>query len=129
VTAHNLLRTPCGTITEAGLERNLDVGLRYLAAWLGGNGCVPIYHLMEDAATAEICRAQVWQWLRHSAALEDGRPVTAALVSGMMDSTVEKLYDTVPERQLRMAARLYEEMIDSPEFPEFLTLRAYDYLD
>ncbi len=128
-TAHGLLRTPCGTITQAGLERNLDVGLRYLAAWLGGNGCVPIYHLMEDAATAEICRAQVWQWLRHGAALDDGRPVTAALVKDMMDLIVDKLYSIVPECELRAAARLYEEMLDSTEFPEFLTLRAYDYLD
>jgi len=128
-TAHDLLRAPRGTITEAGLDRNLDVGLQYLSAWLGGNGCVPIYHLMEDAATAEICRAQVWQWLRHSAVLEDGRAVTAALVGRMMDANVEKLHRQFPERQFVTAARLYEEMILSPEFPEFLTLRAYDYLD
>ena len=128
-TSQDLLRTPTGTITEAGLERNVDVGLQYLAAWLGGNGCVPIYHLMEDAATAEICRAQVWQWLRHGAVLEDGRAITAALVGSMMDSNVEKLHKRLPEQQLVIAARLYEEMILSPEFHEFLTLRAYDYID
>jgi len=128
-TAQDLLCTPGGTISEAGLALNLDVGLQYLAAWLGGNGCVPIYHLMEDAATAEICRAQVWQWLRHGAVLEDGRTVTAGLVGDLMDQHVEKLRSKFPERQLLAAARLYEEMIASTEFPEFLTLRAYQHLD
>jgi len=127
--AQDLLCVPGGTITEAGLERNLDVGLQYLAAWLGGNGCVPIYHLMEDAATTEICRAQVWQWLRHGAMLEDGRTVTSELVGSLMDSNVEKLHKRFPEQHLLTAARLYEEMIASQDFPEFLTLRAYDYLD
>jgi malate synthase len=111
------------------LERNIDVGLQYLAAWLGGNGCVPIYHLMEDAATAEICRAQVWQWLRHGAVLEDGRPLTRALVSGIIDRTVEELRNKVPVQQLETAVTLYDEMIATDEFPDFLTLRAYDYLD
>ncbi len=69
--ASDLLCPPAGPITEAGLDRNLDVALQYLASWLDGNGCVPIYNLMEDAATAEICRAQVWQWARHGAKLED----------------------------------------------------------
>jgi malate synthase len=129
VEAKDLLAIPSGTITEAGLDRNLDVGLQYLSAWLGGNGCVPIYHLMEDAATAEICRAQVWQWLRHGATLEDGRPITASLVGSMMNANVEKLRKKFPERELLTAAKLYEEMIASPVFPEFLTLRAYDCLD
>jgi len=127
-TAADLLVAPEGTITEAGLAINLDVGLQYLSAWLGGNGCVPIYHLMEDAATAEICRAQLWQWIRHGAAMDDGRVVTPALVRGMMQEQVGKLSARVPERQLALAARLYDEMIDSPDFAEFLTLRAYEYL-
>jgi malate synthase len=129
VTAADLLCPPTGAITEAGLERNLDVGLQYLSAWLGGNGCVPIYHLMEDAATAEICRAQVWQWVRHGAKLEDGRAITASLAGGKLDALVEKLGEQVPYEQLRAAANLYEEMIFSADFPEFLTLRAYEYLD
>jgi malate synthase len=129
VIAADLLRPPTGAITEAGLERNLDVGLQYLAAWLGGNGCVPIYHLMEDAATAEICRAQVWQWLRHGAKLDDGRLITASLAGGKLDAQVEKLSEQIPYEQLRAAANLYEEMIVSADFPEFLTLRAYEYLD
>jgi malate synthase len=96
---------------------------------MSGNGCVPIYNLMEDAATAEICRAQVWQWIRHGAKLEDGRTVTAALARSMMDGHVEKLRAWVAEKHLLAAVRIYEEMISSADFPEFLTLRAYDYLD
>jgi malate synthase len=118
-TAADLVRTPDGTITQAGLALNLDVGLQYLTAWLGGNGCVPIYNLMEDAATAEICRAQVWQWIRHGAKLEDGRTVTRELVSEMLAGRAEE----------SVAANLYKGMIFAEEFPEFLTLRAYDYLD
>jgi len=128
-TPQDLLCRPCGTISETGLELNVDVGLQYLSAWLGGNGCVPIYHMMEDAATAEICRAQVWQWLRHGAVMEDGRTVDPGLVNGIVERTVEELRDKIPAQQLSDAQRLYEEMILSPEFPEFLTLRAYDYLD
>jgi malate synthase len=128
-TAADLLRTPHGSITQSGLALNLDVGVRYLAAWLGGNGCVPIYNLMEDAATAEICRAQVWQWVRHAAVMEDGRAVTPALVGEMMDATVEKLRGEIPALQLQMAASLCEEMMTSPDFEEFLTLAAYDQLD
>jgi malate synthase len=128
-TAADLLRVPTGTITADGLAMNLDVGLQYLASWLGGNGCVPIYHLMEDAATAEICRAQVWQWLRHEAAIDDGRVVTPALVGGMMHQTAEKLSSRVPTKQLSLAVRLYEQMLDPSAFAEFLTLGAYEYLD
>jgi malate synthase len=126
-TAPDLVRTPEGTITETGLATNLDVGLQYLASWLGGNGCVPIDNLMEDAATAEICRAQVWQWVRHRATLEDGRTVTPALVTGLMDRRVEKLNGSLG-RHLSTAADLYKEMIFGAHFPDFLTLRAYDYL-
>jgi len=126
--AADLLCTPAGTVTEQGLAVNLDVGLQYLAAWLGGSGCVPIHHLMEDAATAEICRAQVWQWVRHATPLPDGRVVTPSLVGAMMNENVENLRNRLPERHLMTAARLYEEMITG-DFPEFLTLRAHDYLE
>jgi malate synthase len=128
-TAANLLAAPEGTITANGLAINLDVGLRYLAAWLGGNGCVPIHHLMEDAATAEICRAQVWQWVRHGAVLDDRRMVIASLVRDEVERTVEKLRGQIPEQQLATAARLYNQMLTDREFPEFLTPQAYEYLD
>jgi malate synthase len=117
------------TVTPAGLAINLDVGLQYLASWLGGNGCVPIYNLMEDAATAEICRAQVWQWLRHRAAIDGGHFITPALVRGMLHQTAEKLGSRVPARQLSAAVRLYEQMLDPSAFAECLTLGAYEYLD
>lgn len=129
VSPADLLRAPEGTITEQGLDINLDVGLQYLSAWLGGNGCVPIYNLMEDAATAEICRTQVWQWLRHEARLEDGRTVTRALIREHMDRALDKLRAKIPERELSTAARLYDDMIESPQCPEFLTLCAYQHLD
>ena len=128
IAARDLLQTPPGAITTEGLQLNLDVGLQYLSAWLGGNGCVPIYNLMEDAATAEICRAQVWQWIRHSAKIEDGRTISWPLVDGLMENTVEKLSARLPEMQLTTARRLYAEMLNNAEFPEFLTLRAYDCL-
>ncbi len=128
-TAASLLTTPQGTMTAAGLAINLDVGIRYLAAWLGGNGCVPIYNLMEDAATAEICRAQVWQWVRHGSVLDDGRKVTRELVSEEVARTVEKLRGAVPEAELTTAANLYNEMLTDHEFPEFLTLQAYEHLE
>jgi malate synthase len=129
VTASDLLSPPSGAITPAGLDRNLDVALQYLAAWLGGNGCVPIYNLMEDAATAEICRAQVWQWVRHGAKLDDGRAVTPELASSILDAHVQRLRGDIPEERLLTAARLYKDMISGANFSEFLTLRAYDYLD
>jgi malate synthase len=127
-TAMDLLCPPSGTITGQGLALNLDVGLQYLSAWLGGNGCVPIYNLMEDAATAEISRAQVWQWLEHQAVMEDGQRITPPLVSTMMGQAVEKLSGKIPRDHLLTAAGIYEEMLSGTDFPEFLTLRAYDYL-
>jgi malate synthase len=121
VTAADLLAVPDGDITEAGLRWNIDVGIQYLEAWMRGNGCVPIYNLMEDAATAEICRAQVWQWVRHGAKLNDGRAVTADLVKSAIADVAGK--------QLSQAARMFEQMMTSADFPEFLTLVAYEYID
>jgi malate synthase len=132
--ARDLLAVPQGEITEAGLVTNIDVGIRYLAAWLGGQGCVPIHDLMEDAATAEISRAQIWQWIRHGARLADGRAVTERLVR----ETRARVMEALPERvgpdsggadTFPLAARIFEQMATAPEFPEFLTLVAYDHLD
>lgn len=128
-TAAAFLDAPSGAITAQGLTRNLDVGLQYLAAWLGGNGCVPIYNLMEDAATAEICRAQVWQWVRHGATLDDGRRVTLPMVRDLLHAHAAKLVGQYRDSHLALAQRLYDEMIATPEFTEFLTVRAYEYLD
>src|SRR5216117_3283236 len=134
VTARDLLAAPPGAITEEGLRKNIDVALHYLAAWLGGTGCVPIYDLMEDAATAEISRAQVWQWLRHAAQMQSGRPVSATLVQ----QTLSELVKTLPERvgadgpgapQFSVSGRILSELATGAEFAEFLTTLAYQYLD
>jgi malate synthase len=134
ITAADLLAVPEGEITEGGLRWNIDVGLQYLAAWLNGNGCVPIYNLMEDAATCEICRAQVWQWVKHEAQLSDGRAVNMALVRQVIAEELGKLSTNLgAERYQSMgfkkAAEIYEGMMTSPDFPEFLTLVAYKQID
>jgi malate synthase len=134
VTAKDLLTIPEGTITEGGLRLNVDVGIQYLEAWLRGNGAVPIYNLMEDAATAEISRAQVWQWAKHGAKLEDGRPVTKELVQATIAEELAKIEARMgAERFARgkfpLAAELFGKMMLSGEFNDFLTLPAYEFLD
>jgi malate synthase len=133
VTAKDLLEVPTGEISEAGLRLNINVGLQYLESWLRGNGCVPIYNLMEDAATAEISRAQVWQWVRHEAKTSDGRTITKELVSATMKEELQKIRGMIGvERfdggKFELAARLYEDMMVAPHFDEFLTLKAYQYV-
>ena len=99
ITEANLLELPKGAITEAGLRRNIDVGLQYLESWLRGNGCVPIYDLMEDAATAEISRSQIWQWLRYQAKMDDGRAITPEMFDAILREVVARLKaaDTTPK--------------------------------
>ncbi|WP_081867607.1 malate synthase A [Hymenobacter sp. IS2118] len=134
VTAADLVRAPQGDITEAGLKLNIDVAVQYLASWLGGNGCVPIYNLMEDAATAEISRAQVWQWLHTpGTTLADGRPVTTELYRSLVPGQLEKIKALVGEEayengQYLEAARLFDRLVMSKEFVEFLTIPAYEQL-
>jgi malate synthase len=129
ITAADLLKVPAGSITEDGLRWNVDVGIQYFEAWLRGNGCVPIYNLMEDAATAEICRAQVWQWVRHRAKMADGRTVTSELVRKTIGEVRDKFAGTIGGPALARAASAYEQMMTSEDFPEFLTLVAYNYID
>ena len=115
-----LLQPPSGTRTEAGLRHNIRVGIQYLEAWLGGNGCVPLYHLMEDAATAEISRTQIWQWIRHGAALDDGRTVTRAMV--------EQWIAEESAGRLPAAREIFNAVATSEKLADFLTLPAYEYL-
>ncbi len=134
VTAADLLAVPAGTITEDGLRLNVDVGIQYLEAWLRGNGAVPIYNLMEDAATAEISRAQVWQWARHGAKLDDGRTVTADLVKSVIADELSKMESRVglekyAKSKFPLAADLFGKMMLSGDFNEFLTLPAYEFID
>ncbi|MDE2165145.1 MAG: malate synthase A [Alphaproteobacteria bacterium] len=133
VEASDLLAVPTGTITEAGLRQNLNVGIGYLEAWLRGTGCVPLYHLMEDSATAEISRAQVWQWIRHKAKLADGRVIDRALCRKLLDEELAKFKAMVGDAaydggRYRDAARIFVELIEAPRFPEWLTLPAYEQL-
>src|SRR5262245_2317119 len=134
ITVHDLLKVPKGEITEQGLRLNVDVGIQYLESWLRGTGCVPIYNLMEDAATAEICRAQVWQWAQHKSRLNDGRVVTAEMVRTMIAEEIEKLRSHQGESKFEsgkfdLAAELFEQITTRAEFPEFMTLIAYELID
>jgi malate synthase len=133
VSAADLLQVPQGTITDGGLRTNLSVGVQYLEAWLRGSGCVPLYNLMEDAATAEISRAQVWQWIRHGAALEDGRKVTVVLANAILKEEMAKIRSEVGDArfaagQYERASKIFSELMTSGKFVEFLTLPAYEYL-
>jgi malate synthase len=134
VTAADLLKVPAGSITMTGLRTNIDVGIRYLAAWLGGNGCVPIHNLMEDAATAEISRAQLWQWVRHGSRLDDGTAVTLALVRAELAAQLARIRDEVGAQPFATghygrAAELLDALTANPDFEPFLTLVAYRDID
>lgn len=130
VTAADLLNfQPETPITEAGLRMNINVGIHYLGAWLAGNGCVPIHNLMEDAATAEISRSQVWQWIRSpKGLLEDGRKVTAELVKTLVPEELAKIKAGDFEGHFDRAAEIFTQMSTQDEFAEFLTLPLYEEL-
>ncbi|MCG9094563.1 malate synthase A [Laribacter hongkongensis] len=134
VTAADLLNfQPEAPITEAGLRMNINVGIQYLGSWISGNGCVPIHNLMEDAATAEISRSQIWQWIRSpKGVLEDGRKVTTELFRELQADEVAKLkaeYGNKWTRQYEDAARMFDLLTTSDDFVEFLTLPGYEYID
>jgi malate synthase len=128
-----LLEPPSGTRTEVGLRHNVRVGIQYVEAWLGGQGAVPIYNLMEDAATAEISRTQIWQWLKHRATLDDGRAVTPALVQEIISQELVRVKQEVGDARFDRgrfaeARDLFTVVATSEELPEFLTLPAYEIL-
>ena len=134
VTAAQLTEVPQGTVTEAGVRSNLRVGIQYVEAWLRGNGCVPLYHLMEDAATAEISRTQVWQWLKYGATLDTGEAFTPALYDAWAAEELKRIEGEVGSARFASgkfaeAADLFARMSKSPVFDEFLTLPAYESLD
>ncbi len=130
----DLLEIPTGTRTEHGLRLNVRVGIQYIEAWLRGNGCVPLYNLMEDAATAEISRSQIWQWIRHGATLDDGRPITTELLNQVIDEELQHMLDDVGSDRFRSgrfdeARELFARLSSSEILEEFLTLSAYGQLD
>ncbi|MBI4512945.1 MAG: malate synthase A [Gemmatimonadetes bacterium] len=134
VTRGELLTVPEGEITERGLRHNIDVAIQYLEAWLGGTGCVPIYNLMEDAATAEISRAQIWQWVHQPRGkLSDGRKVTADLFRSFVPEELEKIKGMVGESRFvsgnyDLATRILDRLVTDDEFDDFLTLPAYEHI-
>jgi malate synthase len=125
ITRDDLLRLPEGAITETGLRHNYNVGVLYLEAWLDGSGAVPLYNLMEDAATAEISRTQIWQWIHHGAKLDDGRAVDADLYRRIRDEELASIRGGGAHPRLDVAARIFDELILSDELADFLTLPAY----
>jgi malate synthase len=134
VTAADLLKIPEGTITEAGLRNNISVSIQYLESWLRGSGCVPINNLMEDAATVEISRSQIWQWIHHpKGVLEDGRKVKIELFRELAKDELEKIRSALGEQQFarrkfQTASEILDEIITDDQFVDFLTLPAYKYL-
>jgi malate synthase len=132
VTAADLLRVPDGVRTETGLRQNIAIGIGYVEAWLRGIGCVPLNHLMEDAATAEISRAQIWQQLHHGATLEDGRVIDRALFRALLADEVAKIETRLGaafrKTRFKEAAKMFRDWSEAPRFVEFLTLPAYDWV-
>jgi malate synthase len=135
IKAADLLQVVKGKITEAGLRDNINVAVQYMAAWLDGNGCVPLNNLMEDAATAEIARAQVWQWVHHeTGVIDEGRNITYPWFKALLREEVDKIRGTVGEESFtrgsyRAAARLMDDITSRNDFAPFLTLEAYKELD
>lgn len=133
ISSQDLLAIPEGDITEQGVRNNITVTFRYLSSWLIGNGCVPIFNLMEDAATAEICRAQLWQWLKFSAPLSNGEIITPSYLQDMINEEYGLLLknyssDLGSKETLTISKQLLEEMVFNSVFDEFLTIPAYPYL-
>ncbi|MFT6689398.1 MAG: malate synthase [Saprospiraceae bacterium] len=133
ITEADLVEVPKGTVTEAGVRKNINVGILYIESWLRGNGAVALYNLMEDAATAEISRTQVWQWLHNEVVIEDGRTFNMTLYKDIFDDEVEKIITEFGEENIKnskfeLAIELFNKLVISEEFEEFLTLPAYQYI-
>jgi len=140
ISASDLLKLPVktaggkiGIISEQGICTNINIGILYIEAWLKGNGCVPLYDLMEDAATAEISRAQIWQWLHHKATTVDGKKITLDYYNMLLNQELEKIKETVGAEnynrgKYKEATEIFNQMTTSKTFEDFLTLQAYNYL-
>jgi malate synthase len=133
VSADDLLESSDGDCTEDGMRHNIRVALQYLEAWIGGNGCVPIYGLMEDAATAEISRASIWQWIRHGVKLTNGKAVTRTFFETLLKEEIEAVKEEIGETNFKKgrfeeAAKIFSDMTTSEDFGDFLTLPAYELI-
>ena len=129
ITQAQMLHVHDGARTEAGVRENIRVGVRYTEAWIEGRGAVPLYNLMEDAATAEICRTQLWQWVRLAAALDDGRVMSSEIFVSLLTDEMARLRRDFPSPRLEDAAHLFAQMVLSDTLEEFLTLPAYELID
>jgi malate synthase len=133
IMADQLLEVPKGTVTEAGVRKNINVAILYIESWLRGNGAAAIYNLMEDAATAEISRTQIWQWINNGTVMNNGTPVTLSLVRDWIPQELAKIKvyvgdDAYAKGQFPLATKLFDRLISAREFEEFLTLGAYDHI-
>ncbi|MDQ2744303.1 MAG: malate synthase A [Chloroflexota bacterium] len=133
VTARDLLTVPSGAITEAGLRLNVNVGIQYLESWLRGQGAAAINNLMEDAATAEISRAQIWQWIHEKASLDDGRPITTGMIERIISEELDKISTVIGRQQFQagkfdLATKIFQEVAIDDQWHDFLTTVAYPYL-
>ncbi|HRG91005.1 MAG TPA: hypothetical protein PLW44_18410, partial [Chitinophagales bacterium] len=133
-TPADLLTPPAGTITEAGLRMNINVGILYIESWLRGVGAAAIHNLMEDAATAEISRTQVWQWIKNGSKLDDGRTVTYELFKELLPSELDAVKTYVGETAyntatMKRAIEIFDELVQQGDYKEFLTLPAYEEID
>jgi len=133
ITEQDLVELPQGTVTEAGVRKNINVGILYTEAWLRGHGAVALYNLMEDAATAEISRTQVWQWLKNEVVLENGQKLDLQLYMELFDDEVEKIIteygeEKIKNSQFKLAFELFNKLVLMEEFEEFLTLPAYEHI-
>jgi malate synthase len=133
ITAEDLLKVPAGHITEDSVRHNIRVGIQYIEAWLRGNGCVPLYNLMEDAATAEICRSQLWQCVHLEAVTEEGECITVKKIEKLIMEELEQIkteigLDNYFSGRFNIATDLFTNMIKTEDFDEFLTLKAYQYI-
>jgi len=133
ITAKDLLKVPAGEITMTGLRENIKVGIQYVEAWLRGNGCVPLYNLMEDAATAEISRAQIWQWIKNNCKTNSEETINVALFIEVLEEQLIVIKEEIGEDRFTagkftLATELFKSMIMSEDFDEFLTLPAYSHI-
>jgi malate synthase len=133
ISERDLVEIPKGSITEVGIRKNINVGILYIEAWLRGHGAVALYNLMEDAATAEISRTQVWQWLKNNVTLDDGREFNIELYNELLNDEIEKIMNefgenTIKNTKLKLAIELFNKLVISEKFEEFLTLQAYQYI-
>jgi len=133
ITEKDLVEMPKGTITEDGIRKNINVGILYIESWLRGNGAAAIYDLMEDAATAEISRTQIWHWLRKNVQIEDGRYFNEKMYQELKDEEIVKIKKLVGDKtfsngKFQLAIQLFDELVLSEDYKEFLTLSAYQYI-